>query len=273
LTFPLGRLRWPAFVPAAAAAGLLIGVPAGSLVWRAGLHGAPPAWSAAEVVRQVLLALRSERGVPAGSLLVAGLAGAACAALGLVTCWAALDAPRFRLGVLALLAVAWAMPGPVVGLGLKAAIKLVLDKTGSPLLANLLWDRPSLAPVFWADVVRFFPCAAAVLWVAVRLLPTELRDAARVDGAAPGRELLRVVWPLTAAVWLRAALAVGVLSLGELSAGKPVATAGAETWAQLVFTQMHWGVTPGLAARCLVLLAAVGLGGALVGAATGRRES
>ena len=51
-------------------------------------------------------------------------------------------------------------------------------------------------PVLWVQVVRFFPCAVAVLWPVVRLLPVELRDAARVDGARPQQELWHVVLPL-----------------------------------------------------------------------------
>ena len=59
-------------------------------------------------------------------------------------------------------------------------------------------------------------------------------------------------------------LAVAVLSLGELSAGKLVETPGSETFAHWVFDRMHYGVTNRLAAMCLVLLLLVGLGGGLV---------
>ena len=55
----------------------------------------------------------------------------------------------------------------------------------------------------------------------------------------------------------RAALAVGVLALGESSASKIVATVGGQTLAHDVFTQMHYGVTPTLAAQCLLLFAIV----------------
>jgi iron(III) transport system permease protein len=122
-----------------------------------------------------------------------------------------------------------------------------------------------LAPVLWADVVRFFPCAVAVIWPAVRALPPELREAARVEGAGPLRELAAAVAPQTAGAWTLAALAVAVLSLGEVSAGKLVSTAGGETWAHRVFTMMHFGVTNDLAARCLLLLAVIGAGAGGIG--------
>jgi ABC-type Fe3+ transport system permease subunit len=97
----------------------------------------------------------------------------------------------------------------------------------------------------------------AILWPVIRLIPAELRDAARVDGARPRDELRFVVWPLGASACLRAGLAVAVLSLGELSAGKLVETPGSQTFAHKVFEQMHYGVTSELAALCLVLLGIV----------------
>jgi ABC-type Fe3+ transport system permease subunit len=75
------------------------------------------------------------------------------------------------------------------------------------------------------------------------------------------------VEPLTLPALLRGGLVVAVLALGELSAGKLVETPGSQTFAHEVFTQMHYGVTNDLAAFCLILLAAVTLGGVLVAAA------
>src|SRR5262249_2502382 len=124
----------------------------------------------------------------------------------------------------------------------------------------------------WAHLVRFFPCAVAVLWPVVRLTPRELREAAWAEGAGPGRELLRVVAPLTAAAQLRAVLAVAGLAPGGPSAGKRGSTPGAPSFAEAVFAQMHYGVTAGLAAQCLLLLAPVAVG-ALLLAWAGRRSA
>jgi iron(III) transport system permease protein len=264
LLFPLGPWRWPAALLVGGLGGLLLGLPLASLLWRAGLHGGPPTWSLGITLRQLGLVTRSENTLLRDSLVLVALAGALCAGLGLLTCWASLDTRWFRAGVLTLMALAWATPGPVVGLGLKGAIDRLLDLTHSRLLAHLLWYGPSLAPVLWADLIRFFPCAVAVLWPVLRLLPRDLRDAARVDGARPLRELRQVVWPLAASACLRAALVVAVLSLGELSAGKLVSTPTMPSYAEWVFTQMHYGVTNDLAARCLLLLAAVTAGGVLL---------
>lgn len=271
-TFRLGRWRWPTGLAAAAVAAVLAGIPVGSLVWRAGLTGVPAAWSARETLWQLRLAVQSTAGGLSESLLVAATAGAVAATLAFLSCWAALESRGFRVAVLVLMAVAWATPGPIQGLGLKSVIDWLLSWTGSEALDALLYQGPSPAPVIWADVVRFFPCAAAVLWPPLRTLPAELREAARVEGAGPFRELVSVVAPLTAGAWVLAALAAGVLSLGEISSSKLAATPGGETWAHRVFTQMHYGITNDLAARCLILLAAVGAGAGAVGWLSRSRE-
>jgi ABC-type Fe3+ transport system permease subunit len=245
-------------------AGVLLGVPVASLVWKMGLHGGPPTWSAQVAASFLGRAVRVRGGLVAESLLLAAAAGLLTASVGLVVCWLALGTRWFRAGVLLLIAAAWALPGPVLGFGLKEAIKLVLDVTGSDAVADILYIGPSPVPVLWAYLLRFFPYAVAILWPVVRLMPQELRDAARVDGASPAQELWYLVVPLTAPAWVRAGLAVGVLSLGELSAGKMVETPGSITFAHEVFTQMHYGVTNDLAALCLLLLGAVVVGGLLV---------
>jgi iron(III) transport system permease protein len=273
LLFELGRWRWPLAVLLGVLAMMLIGVPLGSLVWRAGLTGAPPQWSVVTTLHYLRRACRPPDGVMLrDSLLLAAAAGVLVAALALLTCWAARGSRWFRGGVLILLAVAWAMPGPLLGVGLKIVIDRLLGITDSRWLAQQLYHGPSPLPLVWVDVIRFFPCAVALLWPLTRLIPTELSDAARVDGAAPAQELRHVVWPLLSSAFGPAALVVAVLSLGEVSAGKLVATPGMPSYATDIFTQMHYGVTNELAARCVLLLLLVAAGGAGV-VLIGRRDA
>ncbi len=273
LVFPLGKARWPLALVALAAAALLVLVPAIGLAWRVGLSGGPPSWSGVVAGRHLERAARGEGRRLIESLLVAASAGGLCAGLALVACWLAREAPRFRTALLVLMALAWAMPGPLLGLGMKTTIELLLRATGSPwLLERWLYYGPSYLPALWVDVVRFFPCAVAVLWPVARLLPRDLLDAARLDGASPLAELRLVVAPLLFPACVRATLVVAVLSLGELSAGKLVSMAGAPTFAQEVFAQMHNGVGNSLAAQCLLLLLAVSAGGALAARGMGTDE-
>jgi iron(III) transport system permease protein len=274
-TFALGRWRW--FWAALALVGVMLYLcpPLLALLWRAGSQVDPPGWSSAVLLREMNLVSKAEGHILFGAILAAVCAGLLTMGLALLACWTALDSPSFRAGVMVLMALAWAWPGPIVGLGLKALIVGLVEGTNSRLLDGLLWQGPSLLPLIWVDLIRFFPCAVALLWPVVRLAPRDLRDAARVDGARPLQELLWVVAPLVAAALVRSALAVAVLSLGELSAGKMVSTAAQPSYAQTIFSEMHFGVTNHLAARCLMLLLVVAVGAiglALWTSITGRRK-
>jgi iron(III) transport system permease protein len=264
LVFRLGRWRWPLAAAAAVGVGTLLVIPLGSLVWRAGLAGSPRGWSASVVLEHLQLVSRAEPRLLRRCLVLAAAVGVLCSALALLSCWTAAGTRGYRRAILVLVAAAWALPGPVIGLGLKDTIIALLDRAHSRFLDAVLWYQPSPLPLAWVDLIRFFPAAVAVLWPVVRLVPPDLREAARVDGAAPLQELRYVICPWAAPGCLRAALAVAVLALGELSAGKLVSTPGFPGYAEVVFTQMHYGVTNDLAARCLLLLGSVLVGGALV---------
>jgi ABC-type spermidine/putrescine transport system permease subunit II len=107
------------------------------------------------------------------------------------------------------------------------------------------------------QVVRFFPCALALIWPVVRYIPDELYDAASLDGASPVQQLRHLVGPLSLPACLRTVLAILILSLGELSASKLVEPAASQTFADELFMMMHFGVKNALAAYCLVLFGVV----------------
>jgi iron(III) transport system permease protein len=265
--FPLGRWRRPLAIAVSAAAGFLAGVPLVSLIRKAGLADSPETWSALTAWGHVVTVLQVHGPMVAQSLVLALGTGALAAGLGVVVCWSALGGRWFFAFVVCLMAVAWAEPAPVVGFGLTDTIQGLMEVTRSPALAKALYYGPSLLPVLWVHLIRFFPFAVAILWPMVRLIPVEIREGARVDGARPGRELLSVALPLALPAVVQAAVAVAVLSLGELSAGKRVETPGSETLAHEIFDKMHYGVTNDLAALCLVLLAAVTAGTAALAVA------
>src|SRR5262249_28191562 len=157
---------------------------------------APPVWSPTALLGQLRATAAPAAGLLVWSLGVAAVAGLSCAALGLWACWCARDAPRFRAGLFLLCAVAWAMPGPVLGLGLQGVLSGVVGWPGAAAwLATLIWHGPSYLPVLWVDVVRFLPCAVAVLWPSVRLVPRELVELARLDSGSALAELRHAVWP------------------------------------------------------------------------------
>jgi iron(III) transport system permease protein len=266
--FTLGRGRRPWLLVLLLAATTWIGVPLASLVWKAGLHGTPRTWSLVVVLHQIGTAFRLNGVLVVESVFWAALAGVLAAGLALLLCWLAAESRWLQGLALAVAVLAWVLPGPVAGYGLKDVIAWLGHLAGwgpRDLLGRLLYYGPSPLPVVWAYLVRFFPYALAVLWPVVRLLPRELRDAARVDGATPARELGRVVVPLTRPALLAAALVTTALSLGEVSGSKPVSTPGMSTFSEVVFDRMHYGVTNEVAALCLVLLLLLGALAAALG--------
>jgi iron(III) transport system permease protein len=255
----LGAGRWPTTAAVLAVLGLFIAAPVGSLVWKLGQHGYPEQWSADMAAQYLGSAARAHSWLIAGSLGAAAVAGLLTAGLALLACWLARDSLAVRVALAAAVALAWAMPGPIVGAGLISAIDLLVAAEERIVFHGPIWlwlyNGPSPLPVVWAYLLRFFPCAVVLIWPAVRLIPKGLTDAARVDGAAPAGELRHAIWPLTRSAVGRAAVAVGVLALGEISASKLAATPGDPTFAHDLWARMHYGVNNYLAAMCLLLLA------------------
>jgi iron(III) transport system permease protein len=258
LVFPLRWARWPLFWVVVVAALAVIGVPVTGLVWKAGLAGNPLTWSWHTVSIHLERAFQAQWPMLVRSLTSAGAAGIGVAGLSLVACWLALGSRRFFWGILALAAATWCLPAPIIGLGLKESIQEVIAVTHSGALARALYYGPSLAPIWWAYVVRLFPYGIAMTWPLVRLIPRELLEGARVDGAGPTQVLVKVVLPMMWPVAVAVGLAVTILALGELGASKLVETAGSQTFAHELFDQMHTGVGNELAALALVLLAWIG---------------
>jgi iron(III) transport system permease protein len=255
LRWRLGRLRGVAFLFTAGVVVALAAVPLVNLIAKAGAAG--HSWSFSALAGQLVAAVKSSQRSPWWHLLLALGVGSLSALAALVLCWRIRESRRLQIAVLGLLASVWALPGPVVGLGLSETIRALLDLVPSDAVASALYYGSSSVPVAWAQFIRLLPCAVALLWPVVRALPRELIETARLEGATPWQELRRVVLPLTAPALLGASLAIAALSLGELSASKLVSTPGAPSFAEELFAQMHYGFTSDLAARCLVLLAMV----------------
>ena len=259
----LGRWRWPAFMAFSLLLGLLIGIPVVSLIWKTGQVPPGDSWSRGVSRHALAWAWQTQGELVEISLIWSLAAGIVVTVLALMSCWLARDVHWPRGWMLATLALAALLPGPVVGIGLKAAINYLLDAEAhvapDPFhwLRIALYDGPSHVPVLWASVIRFLPLAIAIVWPPVRFTPRELVEIAWTDGATAAQELRHVVAPGLVPALGRVTIAVAALSLGELSAGKLVETPGGETFAHEVFMQMHYGVGNHLAAMCLMLLGAV----------------
>ena len=277
LVLQLGRWRWPVLVMMLAFVLAYAGVPLVSLFKQAGggedgsIHRL-----AVELRRAGTLHVP----MVLDSLAWAALAGVLAAGAALVTSWVALDSPFVRRLLFIVAVTLWAVPGPLLGFGLKELIDRLMDVEDVLLgwndvrpLRAVLYDLPTPLPVLWAHVARLFPYAVAVVWPAVREVPRDLRETARIDGATAWGEFRRVTWPAARGAAALAALAVTALALGELAASKLVQVPGRATFAQELFAQMHYAATATTAALALVQMTLIVVVWAIIAIAWRHRRS
>ncbi|MFL5330543.1 MAG: hypothetical protein ACJ8C4_16700 [Gemmataceae bacterium] len=168
--------------------------------------------------------------------------------------------PRFRVAIALLAAVAWSVPGPVVGVGLQKTIGWFIDKGIGGQLGRLwLYDGPSFLPVWWAHAMRAWPIALAVLWPLVRAFPRGFTASTSMDSNSTLALVKYDVLPNCAPAIAASVFLVTVISGAEVSASgsSSVATPGGQTYMHQLFAQMHFGVTPDLAGMGLVYIAAM----------------
>ncbi|MCI0685595.1 MAG: ABC transporter permease subunit [Gemmataceae bacterium] len=263
--FDFGRWRWAVAALLLVALLLIFGVPLASLLWKLGKQGHPPHWVAGNAWSHFLSACRTHGADLAKNLVTVGGAAAAISFGALILCWLADESRWFARLLIAVMALAWSLPGTIIALGLKQVIAWLPEGV----LADLFYYQPSPMPLVWAYIVRFLPFAVAVLWPVVRLVPREPREAARLEGQGPWREFWTIVWPLTRHAVFGCGLLTAGLCLGEVASAR-VETPGWESFAKLLFDRMHYGVDNNVAALSVMLLGMIVLLAA-VGVLTARR--
>jgi iron(III) transport system permease protein len=282
LNLKLGpRARWLTASVVWLAAGLFAGLPLAALAWKAGGGSTRAGWGPVVLTEELHKVLRTDGEVLFGSLSAAVGSGLVAAGLAWVACRLASGSRWFGRFLFVLCVVLAVTPGPVVGLGLKSAIAHLVDaeawvlaRSGLsltfPPLRSLLYDQPSPVPAGWAALVRLFPVAVVVIWPAVRAVPRDLLEAARLDGVSVWRYVLI---PLTGPAAVQAALAVAALALGEVSASKLVNPPFRTAYVLRLFDLMHYGAESTVAALCLLQLAATTLLASAVVWLTGERRA
>ncbi len=250
--FSLGRWKWPAAVATTLVVLLLAGVPLANLCYRAGLVSntvdgtTTSLWSATEFARLVGAVPFRYREEIGWTLLIGVLSAALSVALAAPLAWWARGGKwRWWLATVPA-AVCWALPGPLIGLGVIA----LLNRGELPFVV-WLYDRTVAAPVL-AMTVRSLPLCILMLWYALRFVPDDVLDAAAAEGAGPLARFWRIVAPQRVAAGAAAFLAAAAISMGDVSASILVTPPGVTTVAIRVFGLIHYGVDDQVAALCLV---------------------
>jgi iron(III) transport system permease protein len=250
--FPLDRWKWPAALATATVVVLLAGVPLANLCYQAGavaqVDGGESArhWSASEFARLVGAVPYRYREEIGWTLLIGALSAALSVSLAApLAWWARAGKWRWWLAVVPA-AVCWALPGPLIGLGVIA----LLNRGELPVLV-WLYDRTVMAPVL-AMTIRSLPLCTLMLWYSLRFVPDDVLDAAATEGAGPLARFWRIVAPQRVAAGAAAFLAASAISMGDVAASILVTPPGVTTVAIRVFGLIHYGVDDQVAALSLV---------------------
>lgn len=271
LIFQLGRWRGAATAGVWIMVGGSVLLPLGSLLYKAGLevadtpHGRIRQWSAAKCADMVALNPRMVEGrlkirhykEIGWSLAIDSVAATAAVAIAFPIAWYARRGSWRAWAGLSSVVWLWAIPGPVVGMGIIALMN-------RPEVPGLIWcyDRTILPPVLGC-LARSLPLATLILWASLRSLPDELPEAAELEGADLWQRwwliALPMRWPAVALAWVVSFL----WSLGELDASVLVSPPGMVPLSNHIFGLLHFGAQDQVAGLCLALYLAMQLAAGL----------
>jgi iron(III) transport system permease protein len=253
--FRLGRWRGTVSLFVLVIAGLLVGIPVGSLISKAGAivtrdaHGLVRGWSLDRCLQMVLGSPARFSHELGWSLVIGSLAATAAVMVGLPLAWSARRGGWRAAPAWLTIALGLALPGPLIGLGLIACFNVA----DWPWLLRL-YDH-SIAAVWIAEAVRALPLCTLVLWYALHTVAADSLDSAILEGAGSLRRFFHIVlpqrWPAVAAAWL-IALAT---AWGELSASILVVPPGVTTLPVRIFGLIHYGVDDQVAGVSLAIMA------------------
>jgi iron(III) transport system permease protein len=256
----LGALRWPASILLWLVLVLVVGVPLGNLMYKAGLRAQ---LTASGPVRDWSLVKAGERlgAAPTefrGDLWLSGRIGAAAATAALCItlplAWSMRQPARIPWLRLTMLSLCLTIPGPLLGVAL---IRLLNQPPESPLAFLAPLYDTNFGP-WLVQTVRGLPLATLILWPALVTVPQATLDTAATEGVGWWGRLLRIALPqrlpAIAAAWL-----VGLaIALGELAATVLVVPPQRSTpIAVRVFQLLHYGVDDRMAAISLVMVASI----------------
>lgn len=137
-----------------------------------------------------------------------------------------------------------ALPASLVGIGL-------VTVWNSPLLSGIYGSL--MMPVL-AGLARFAPIAVIIVSAQWRRIDRDMLEAGMLMQSSPLQGLLKIQLPLLKPGLAAAALAVFILTLGELGATLLVAPPGQATLTMRVFNLMHYGAGDSVAGLCLMLV-------------------
>ncbi|MCP4194875.1 MAG: iron ABC transporter permease [Planctomycetaceae bacterium] len=252
--FPWGRLKWLAVAITMMILLVLVSLPIGNLLYKAGIQVEQSGterirqWSLTKCISIFTSSPQNFSEEFGWSTALGQLTAILVLVASLPLAWLA-RYHRWAAGLgWTFTILGLAIPGPIIALGLGR----LFNQPDSDWLFYL-YDRTLVLP-WCALAFRTFPYAFLIAIFAVQRIPERLLEAAKIDGAGGFAQLRHIVIPqigtLIASIWIVAfAIAVGDLSTSVLAVPP-----GVTTVAIRIFNLVHYGVEDQLAGLCLVTM-------------------
>jgi len=213
-------------------------------------------WSAVKTVTLVARSPWEHRREFSWSLLIACSATIASVAIAIVLAWGLRTGRLPKLPTALALSLGFAIPGPLLGVG----IIHCLNQPPDSLFSGLTWfyDHTILAPVI-AQFLRALPLVALILTAQFASLPQDILDSAQSDGAGWWRQLLSVALPWSWPTVVAAACMGLIVSIGDLAATLLVVPPGVSPLSVRIFGLLHYGAEDRVSALCLMMVLLLGV--------------
>ena len=288
----LGRWRVPLGVLVTAIMGNFVALPLYALCWRAGrvggiaAAGKAPSWSLKGLGGSLKLAWSDASEPLYTSLALAAVVACLAVMLAWSLAWLCRDSRPWRWIGVGATALAFALPGPVVGMAIvyayreaprldfSVAFRLGVDNQVHEIAQGLkfsLYDSPLMMVI--AGLSRTFAYALLIVWPAVRAIPREWLEAGAIDGLGPFGLARKVGISSTRGAIVAAWLVVFMLAFGELPATNLATPPGWNPLSVTIWGLLHTGVESHLAGVVLIMLTVLGGIGAIACLALSRLVS
>ncbi len=153
-----------------------------------------------------------------------------------------------------LLLFGFVLPGPVSGVALRTVASLPRDSLPFNLDDHLASAGDTIGMLLLAWAVRFVPITALLIEYALRRLPNEYHEVARLEGARWWSNLKAYGWRAIMPPACAGMIATYALTLGELGAALLLIPPGPTTLSVRLQTLMHYAPTGQVSTICLMLL-------------------